>query len=127
LSLAGKFILSRREDFTKLDGAAKYYFLLIFTFIFQYIEGRPRNKIHSNNPPQPTVMEENAKEVRHFYKKFPTKRHHRQPTNGKQFYKPSQFARKKLSMRALNRPFTHHLRSRKIGTVPLHKLPNANQ
>ncbi|MDR1303473.1 MAG: hypothetical protein LBJ81_02535 [Puniceicoccales bacterium] len=114
------------EGFMQSGGVAKYRFLLIFTFLFKYIEGRSRNKSYSDESTCPTITEENAKEVRHLYKKFPTKKYHRQPKNGKQFYKQSQLAKKKLSMRALNRPFTRHLRSRKIGTVPLHKLPNAN-
>jgi tRNA nucleotidyltransferase/poly(A) polymerase len=115
------------EDFMKLSGVAKYYFLLIFTFIFEYIEGHPKNKSRLDKFSHPIVMEENAKEMRHLYKKFPAKKYYRQPKNGKQFYKQSQFTQKKLSTRALNRPFTRYPRSRKIGTVPLHKLPNANQ
>jgi hypothetical protein len=126
LSPARKITAFGVGDFMKLGGVARYYFLLIFTFFFKYIEGRSKNKIHLDNPFNPMVTEENAKEVRHLYKKFPEKKHHRQPKKGKQFYKQSQFTQKKLSMRALNRPFTRHLRSRKIGTVPLHKLPNAN-
>jgi hypothetical protein len=95
-----------------------------------YVEGRRPMHKNSDKISESHAIgtQENAKEIRHFSKVFrKQQRYDKKVEVNKQLQKYTKFSQKKFNMHTLNRPFARHLRSSKIGIVPLYKLPNENK
>jgi hypothetical protein len=107
----------------------KHHFYIIYYIFFiiflQPIEGKVNTNYKNSTQSisiKSVATQENTKEIRPFSKMFKkSKIYNKKLEINKQFFKCTKQFQKKFNMHTLNRPFTRHLRSRKIGIAPLHK------